>query len=59
VYVYATTVPVDSSKMVKSITFPNVSNTTRGGVRPALDLSTTYRPSMEAIRTRWVSFVPE
>jgi hypothetical protein len=31
VYVYATTVPVDSSKTVRSITFPNVSNTTAGG----------------------------
>jgi hypothetical protein len=31
VYVYATTVPVDPSKTVKSITFPNVSNTTAGG----------------------------
>ena len=31
VYVYATTVPVDPSKTVKSITFPNVSNTTSGG----------------------------
>ncbi|HWD70279.1 MAG TPA: IPT/TIG domain-containing protein, partial [Solirubrobacteraceae bacterium] len=31
VYVYATTVPVDSSRTVASITFPNVSNTTSGG----------------------------
>ena len=31
VYVYATTVPVDPSKTVKSITFPDVSNTTSGG----------------------------
>jgi hypothetical protein len=31
VYVYATTVPVDPSKTVESITFPNVSNTTSGG----------------------------
>jgi predicted alpha-1,2-mannosidase len=30
-YVYATTVPVDPSKTVESITFPNVSNTTAGG----------------------------
>jgi predicted alpha-1,2-mannosidase len=30
-YVYATTVPVDPTKTVKSITFPNVSNTTSGG----------------------------
>jgi predicted alpha-1,2-mannosidase len=31
VYVYATTVPVDPSKTVQSITFPDVSNTTSGG----------------------------
>jgi hypothetical protein len=31
VYVYATTVPVDPSKTVESITFPDVSNTTSGG----------------------------
>ena len=31
VYVYATTVPVDPTKTVESITFPNVSNTTSGG----------------------------
>jgi predicted alpha-1,2-mannosidase len=31
VYVYATTVPVDPNKTVKSITFPDVSNTTSGG----------------------------
>ena len=31
VYVYATTVPVDPSKTVASITFPNVSNTVSGG----------------------------
>jgi predicted alpha-1,2-mannosidase len=31
VYVYATTVPVDASKTVQSITFPDVSNTTSGG----------------------------
>ncbi len=31
VYVYATTGPVDPSKTVKSITFPDVSNTTSGG----------------------------
>ena len=31
VYVYATTLPVDPSKTVKSITFPDVSNTTSGG----------------------------
>ncbi len=31
VYVYATTVPVDPNKTVKSITFPDVSNTTGGG----------------------------
>jgi predicted alpha-1,2-mannosidase len=30
-YVYATTVPVDSAKTVASITFPNVSNTIAGG----------------------------
>jgi hypothetical protein len=30
-YVYATTVPVDSTKTVASITFPNVSNTIAGG----------------------------
>jgi predicted alpha-1,2-mannosidase len=31
VYVYATTVPVDPSKTVQSVTFPDVSNTTSGG----------------------------
>jgi hypothetical protein len=31
VYVYATTVPVDPSKTVQSITFPDVSDTTSGG----------------------------
>jgi predicted alpha-1,2-mannosidase len=31
VYVYATTVPVDASKAVQSITFPDVSDTTSGG----------------------------
>jgi predicted alpha-1,2-mannosidase len=30
-YVYATTVPVDSSKTVASVTFPDVSNTTSNG----------------------------
>jgi hypothetical protein len=31
VYVYATTVPVDPSKTVQSVTFPDVSDTTNGG----------------------------
>jgi predicted alpha-1,2-mannosidase len=45
VYVYATTVPVAPSKTVKSITFPNVSNTTSGGATAmhiwAVSLGTT------------------
>jgi hypothetical protein len=45
VYVYATTAPVDSSKTVASITFPNVSNTTDGGATAmhiwAVSLGTT------------------
>ena len=45
VYVYATTVPVDPSKTVKSITFPNVSNTVDGGATAmhiwAVSLGTT------------------
>jgi predicted alpha-1,2-mannosidase len=45
VYVYATTVPVDPNKTVKSITFPNVSNTTSGGATAmhiwAVSLGTT------------------
>ncbi len=45
VYVYATTVPVDPSKTVESITFPNVSNTTSGGATAmhiwAVSLGTT------------------
>ena len=30
-YVYATTVPIDSSKTVASVTFPDISNTVSGG----------------------------
>ena len=45
VYVYATTVPVDPSKTVESITFPSVSNTTNGGTTAmhiwAVSLGTT------------------
>ena len=45
VYVYATTVPVDPSKTVQSVTFPNVSNTTSGGATAmhiwAVSLGTT------------------
>ena len=45
VYVYATTVPVDPTKTVKSITFPDVSNTTSGGATSmhiwAVSLGTT------------------
>ena len=45
VYVYATTVPVDPNKTVKSITFPNVSNTVDGGATAmhiwAVSLGTT------------------
>ena len=44
-YVYATTVPIDSSKTVASVTFPNVSNTTSGGATSmhiwAVSLGTT------------------
>ena len=45
VYVYATTVPVDPNKTVKSVTFPDVSNTTSGGATAmhiwAVSLGTT------------------
>jgi predicted alpha-1,2-mannosidase len=45
VYVYATTVPIDPNKTVKSITFPNVSNTVDGGATAmhiwAVSLGTT------------------
>ncbi len=45
VYVYATTVPVDPSKTVQSITLPNVSNTISGGATAmhiwAVSLGTT------------------
>ncbi len=45
VYVYATTVAVDRTKTVQSVTFPNVSNTTSGGATAmhiwAVSLGTT------------------
>jgi hypothetical protein len=30
-YVYAITIPIDSSKTVASVTFPDISNTVAGG----------------------------